>query len=270
MTSGTVYRVKYAPPDPKTYGFQYLPQREVHAISRRLYSTHTRTTESNEVERRLFAANPESIRRTRPHSCCPRSAVTEFDPLAAIAFAQAKSLTNEDLQKIIRRLQRPTTSFEMTAKATNHKEEEPEAPAAPVQMSEEAQHNVRKKIERLRRPTTSTLLKKLGACGYCDDKNIDTEKFNAKVESEKTKEQRFTAAEYQIAITRSRVPTQASLHGKNWCAKYLSETKNDLIFDRQSLPLLSGLRRSPNSKAITSRLHYSKSTNTNETPFTIF
>lgn len=263
MASGLVSMVGKSRPDAKTYGFQYLPQRRVYLISNRLFSAHTRTSEVALIERGnfLFKRNLKAVNSPNPpFSSCPRSGVARYDLLSEIASAQTNTTTNKNLQKIIQRLQRPTTSSNMVkrSKLTNDVSETVvEKPLLDVSPS--------KSFRKHTRPTTSSSLKRLGVCGYCDDVEIDCERFESKIEPDRIRELRLSGAEYKEAVERVRSPTHASMSGQSVCAKMPLVFRTSTV-EKDELPLLCGLARSQTVEEITNRLYYVKRTKTQQTP----
>lgn len=255
-----IQQVKYSPPDPKTYGFQSLSQSRIFEISNRLYSTHTKV--SGPFQKLQC---PRYVTLFRPNT------PMETNSLALIAAVQNKNgnASKKELVKIVQRLQRSTTSHEMVAKTRSQQDKYVPAYFPSPSLSADALLNHQKKLQRLSRPTTSSSLKRLGACVYCDDKDIDTDKFDAILSLELAKERKFTSEEYDKAMKRSRTPTHSSLNGSYLCAKYPADTATAKSRS-ENLPLLSGLSRSHNVDEITVRLHHTKGARTNETLYAKF
>lgn len=252
MASGLIQQVKYILPDPKTYGFQSLPSHQVQAITNRLYSTHTKVSK------------PRRFQNGR-NSAPPRRRVSDYDVVTAIASIQNKIESERQMKKLVRRLQRSTTSSE--TRDMDKSSEQATTPSIPLTGEALATHH--KRLQRLSRPTTASSLKRLGACGYCDDKEIDCEKFDAQLESERETEPRYTPEEYSRAVKRSQTPTHASLNGRYSCSKYPFEATESKL-RQEELPLISGLARSQNVEEITSRLYRMRGARTYETEYVVF
>ncbi|XP_067936663.1 uncharacterized protein [Watersipora subatra] len=259
MASGLIHQIQRSPPEAKTYGFQSLPPKKVDAISRRLYMTHTLV--SSPLQKTQMSNSRGS--RSRPNTA------SAFDPVTAIAGAQNKFTTQKDLEEIVHRLQRATSSSEKFAKNRNSSRTNKKKPllSAVDTLTRDVQV-LHKKIVRLSRPTTASSLKRLGFCSYCMDKDIDKEKFESQLEDELSKDLIFNAKKYSGAVTRSTTPIHASANDKHSCRKCRLKQETKIRWDK--LPLLSGLSRSQTVEEITSRLYYPKHRCLQETPYSTY
>lgn len=277
MASGTVYRRPKLTLRSKTYGYQLVTPERVRSISQRLYSTPTRQkrqpSPSVSVDEGVLFVKSVDLSQaiSIPDS---NNEQTDEETLTAIAsaqpvtntqsVAQAKWIEKErEFQRMVRRLQRPTTSYELyTGKHRSCREKPPFS----LGTMPESVASQKKWLRKMSRPTTASSLKRLNACGYCDDPDIDPVKFDAKLSSEIPQDQVLSQSECSEIVDRLRTPTHAALHGEIECAKYPNEMK---IKPRpRDMPLISGLKRSSNYMEITSRL--SARAKTRQTEYTLF
>ena len=281
MASGTVYRKQLKIPETKTYGFQLLPPRKVRSVSERLHSTPIRQTRSAHAKLAAAAIQFQKVielpeRFVSSAISLPQADVSfqsddqathdTEDPVSAIALAQ-KPATKQDrereLQRIVRRLQRPTTSYEGQVGKHRSCRETGEFSLGKMQESVASQ---KKWLNRLARPTTASALKRLKACVYCDDANPDIVKFEQKLQQILPSDPALNETDCDEIINRLRTPTHATLHGQYECIRYPPEMREKRL--PRDLPLISGLKRSDNYMEITNRLASRKKTR--QTEYTIF
>lgn len=195
-----------------------------------------------------------------------QATINAEDPVEAIAMAQkppSKIEKEREFQRLVRRLQRPTTSYEVQIGRHRSCRDTGKFSLGKMPESEASQ---RKWLSRMARPTTASALKRLRACGYCNDPNLDIEKFEQKLHMELPVDPTLNEADCNQIVDRLRTPTHATLHGQYECFKYPQEMKEKRL--PRDLPLISGLKRSDNYMEITNRLLSRKKTR--QTEFTIF
>lgn len=260
--SGTYYKKVKTPPPPNSYGFKQVNKKELQEILKRVtrstYSAKLYTEEPRQLNNYEHLLN-ESGRRSVA-SACGRHTQTRMSSATTDSInndgKQPRRLTEREMSRLIRRLQRPTTA----TSAQKYPNEEAEnlkqgkiIRAKSADVTAET-NSAFKSFAKLRRPTTATLAKTLNTCHLCYDhenkkKPEELDAFDYDYSDNKV----VPAEEVDFIIGRVSAPTLASLGGRSLCHKlpeYIDEVKI-----RENLPLLSGLSRSKTVKEITERLY---------------
>ncbi|XP_033727878.1 uncharacterized protein LOC117317256 isoform X1 [Pecten maximus] len=239
-------------PKPKTipaYGFEKKKASEVRDITERLSRpTYNRRLSADEPTHLYnFDKSRESsaLRNRTPSSCGRRSALSSSDRQRSAT----RRLTDREMQRLIRRLQRPTESYVI---ATTEQMDEPQGRISRTPIAEE---QIAKTVRRLRRPTTATMAKDINECHLCfEHENKKSTDPPDAFDYDYIMDKSLPPEELDYIVSRMRVQTCSSAHGRR-CAKTPATAYFDEVKARENLPLLSGLARSKNVKDITNRLH---------------
>ncbi|KAL4217075.1 hypothetical protein ACF0H5_023531 [Mactra antiquata] len=248
--SGTYYKKVPPSQQPNSYGFKQVSPKElqdiVKRVSRATYSAKLHSEEPlkvNNYEHLLVDAG----RRSVVSACSKRS-----HSRVSSATIGPRRLTEREMSRLLRRLQRPTTA---TAAMRYKNDEMDDLKQGKIVRAKSADYSGNKKnLDKLRRPTTATLAKDLNSCHLCYEHENKTrpdelDAFDYDYSSEKV----VPAEEVEFIVGRISAPTLCSNGGRNYCQKlpeYIDEVKI-----RRNLPLLSGLERSRNVNEITERLY---------------
>ena len=207
--------------------------------------------------------------RSRVASACSRQTLSRLStPTTDGANSKPKRLSEREMSRLIRRLQKPTETFKLATSMPPTDEDKENMKQGKIVRCQSADIT-RAKVAKLRRPTTATLAKTLNTCHLCYDhenkKNpeekdaFDYDYCNSKV---------VPTEEVDFLVERIKTPTVASVRGRWKCAKtpeYIDEVQI-----RQNLPLLSGLARSKTVREITQRLYPKRHLVPQATPITIY
>ncbi|XP_045178590.2 uncharacterized protein LOC123538502 [Mercenaria mercenaria] len=254
MSFGYYKKTRSAPP-PNSYGFKQVSSKELQEIVKRVskatYSAKLHTEEPGRLNNyeHLLAENG---RRSVASACSRGTQSRVSSAMTSDSGQQPRRLTDREMSRLLRRLQRPTTA----TSAHRYKNEEAEnLKQGKIVRAKSADVNSDKKtLAKLRRPTTATLAKTVNSCHLCYDhenkkKPEELDAFDYDYSDNKV----VPAEELDFIVGRITQPTLSSCGGMNFCQKlpeYIDEVKI-----RENLPLLSGLRRSKNVNEITARLY---------------
>lgn len=239
-----------------SYGFKQVTAKELteilNRVTRSTYSAKIHTEEQRQVNN--YDRVLEESGRRSVLSVCSR------DSLSRVSSANSsnhnnKRLTEREMSRLIRRLQRPTTA---TAAQRFPNEEMDNLKQGKIVRARSADvHTTNKLLAKLRRPTTATLAKTLNTCHLCYDH--ENKKNKAKPQEldvfdyDYGEKKVVPAEEVDFIVGRVSQPTSASHKGRHSCRRlpeYIDEVKI-----REDLPLLSGLSRSKTVDEITNRLY---------------
>ena len=212
--------------------------------------------------------------RHRVASACSRrtpsrlssTATYDSETFGANSEPKPKRLTEREMSRLIRRLQRPTETFRRAISVPHNDEEKENLKQGKIVRPKSADV-IEAKVAKLRRPTTATLAKTLNGCHLCHEhenkKNPEEpDAFDYDYSDPKV----VPAEEMDYIVERMKTPTVSS--AKYLCSKapeYVDEVKI-----RENLPLLSGLARSRTVKDITGRLYPKRRYAPQATPITIY
>ncbi|XP_064621043.1 uncharacterized protein LOC135483908 [Lineus longissimus] len=268
--SGSYYALRRKMPAFKTYGFRKANQSEIDEINRRMM----KPTASSQVSQ-LNLYNDGKDYQKRPRSAClatPCCAKHQFENQRTRV---PKRVNERHINRIVRRLQTPTFSFEAHMaddRLDNLDFVLSKLPPRPRTASSRASSTGDESltVQRLQRPTTATCLKRIGFCFYCDGEE-EMKKYKRRQvqplvgpkikEEEKViipddfnNEKTLTSTELEEVTKRVRTPTHASNGGTPVC-KRLPEATTVTVYDSRSLPLASGLQRTNRIDDIVNRLY---------------
>ncbi|XP_021363553.1 uncharacterized protein LOC110456858 isoform X2 [Mizuhopecten yessoensis] len=252
--SSMYYRQK--DPKPKAipaYGFEKKKAWEVRDITERLSRpTYNRRLSADEpTHMHNFDRSRESsaLRNRTPSSCGRRSAQSLSDRQRSAT----RRLTDREMQRLIRRLQRPTESYAIAL--TEQMEEPMDSKQSRMARTPISEEQISKTVRRLRRPTTATMAKDLNQCHLCyEHENKKSTDPPDAFDYDYIMDKSLPPEELDYVVSRMRVNTCSSAHGRR-CVKTPATAYFDEVKARENLPLLSGLARSKNVKEITNRLH---------------
>ena len=238
------------------YGFDKKTADEVRAITSRLsaQSTYNRRLSANEptyLNNYNLSRENSATRYRTPSACGKRSNLSTDNP--SRQSSAGKRLSERDMQRLIRRLQRPTESY-VVSTTTDHAEEyHVTVKNGKVIQLEPPSEESNKIVRRIRRPTTASRAKDISDCHLCHDHTHKKETDPPDAFDYEYDATKFVAPEeLDYIVSRMRVPTCSSAHGQRTCAK--TPITLDEVKIRETLPLVSGLGRSRNYKEITKRL----------------
>ena len=179
-----------------------------------------------------------------------------------------KRLSEREMSRLIRRLQRPTETFKRATSIPPNDVDKENMKQGKIVRTQSADV-YKARVAKLRRPTTATLAKTLNACHLCyeHENKKNPEEIDA-FDYDYSDPKVVPAEEVDFLVERMKTPTVASEGGKYQCTKipeYIDEVKI-----RENLPLLSGLARSRNVKEITRRLYPKRHLVPQATAITIF
>lgn len=247
---------KKSEPKPKSipgYGFEKKKAWEVRDITERLsrptYNRRLSADEATYMHNFDRSRENSAMRNRTPSSCGRRSAQSSSDRQRSAT----RRLTDREMQRLIRRLQRPTESF---AIATTEPEDElHDLKHVRLVRPPSGDEHTEKTVRRLRRPTTATMAKDLNECHLCyEHENKKHSDPPDAFDYEYIDTRCISPEEMDYIVSRMRVHTCSSAHGRR-CVKTPATAYFDEVKARENLPLLSGLARSKSVKEITNRLH---------------
>ncbi|XP_071100685.1 uncharacterized protein [Haliotis cracherodii] len=231
------------------YGFRKADAEEIAIITQRLtrptYSSLIHTEDSQSVHNYQFIR--EQSRKRRTPSACQKI------PLSAHRKStNDRRFTDWELQRVLRRLQKPTETSEH--KRFFHDDDLRPAQAVTAVNRPKTGDEKTKFLERLVRPTTASRAKSVNGCHLCDEKSREKNKTLAPFEYVYANDTEFEQAVVEEIVERVRSSTHASTRGAKQCCR-LTPARVDEVEIRKGLPLVSGLPRSNTVKEIVHRLH---------------
>lgn len=246
------YRVVTTPAPAEVYGFKKVSAKQLDEITERVTKpTYNRTLATGEQTRvyNYMHSGKSSQRKRAVNFRCSKSAPSSDDK----CNTRSRKYTDKEIHRLIRRLRRPTFSFE-AQKVNKNNDSNEETEKQKLVSKQEATEKEKRRFLRLQRPTTASLAKTLDVCHLCYDherkrKSDPPDAFDYSYDDEKV----VPVEEVDFIIERLRTPTLASKKGSAKCRK--TPPMIDEVKIREDLPLLSGLSRSKSVHEITSRLH---------------
>ena len=202
-------------------------------------------TRSTEQTRALLY---HSSRATSSPTPCPRAWVDTDDQPGR---ASKRPVSPRVIQRLVRRLQRPTIST-MAADGTVSHEYEP-IPVRPQSVPPRTDHR-EKAMERIRRPTTASRLKLYDSCILCEELDMSPLRHRPPHGGVPA----VSEGNMEKIVTRMRTPTHASNGCRVHCRKDAATPMSELLIQQQhrsDLPLVSGLPRSRTVADITNRMY---------------
>ncbi|XP_076459214.1 uncharacterized protein LOC143292630 [Babylonia areolata] len=228
------------------WGFKKVNSAELTGIMERItrptYNSRMHNMECTQVHNYRYT-NTNFLARRSPTSCDRRRSAS------ALPSTGERRLNERELQRIIRRLRKPTVSYEASRYDFSADEELPlPRPLRPKSAVEDRQ----KAFQQLSRPTTASRAKTLGDCTLClDREEQDTKNSLVPFEYDYADDKSVPPEELDFIVDRVSAPTYA--HKKTRCPK--TPKPVDEVKLRSKTPLASGLARSKTVNEIVQRLH---------------
>lgn len=228
----------------KMYGFQLYTKKQVDEVSQRLYTGHTKSTETVERERQKYTNNYI----TNSLICAKAKNAYHAGRCDVIkSSGEMKPIDCKEFQKLIRRLQRPTSNYSIYSLP----KVKPDSIAIrqPVPSSE-----FNKTLGRLVRSTVSSASKALRV-------NADVSTGSAQYWANNGPSSKMMKPEWlEKHVKRVTTPTLASIYAR---AGQQREDNSHIFYNSlvhvKDVPLISGLPRSKNVSEIVNRLTSQKS-----------
>ncbi|KAK7111423.1 uncharacterized protein [Littorina saxatilis] len=230
------------------WGFKKVNPHELTGIldrvTRPTYTSRMHNMECTQVHNNMYH-NTNFLARRSPTACDRRRSAS------ALPRNTNRRLNERELQRVVRRLRKPTVCFEARYDYLPEEELHP-LPPRPSRPKSAPEEDRQKAFLQLSRPTTASRAKTLGDCTLCLDrdeviKNNTLGPFEYDYGDEKT----LPPEELEDIVDRISAPTFA--HKKLRCPKIPKPM--DEFRMRQRTPLASGLPRSKNVKEIVTRLY---------------
>lgn len=259
MASGEYMRVIPDAMPLKVYGFKKVSSRQLEDIVNRL-QRHTHSTETQVNMGELW--NLGNITPRAPYISCKRAPASDSRNRPG---TMKQPMKGKMLEKVIRRLQRPTIST-MAAEGTitpsyelDFRSRSENSKFIRPNSTEEQQ----KLLERIQKPTTASRRKLYGhsQCLLCEDIHTSLVRNTMKlIQEPEGSTHCWKSMEEQNKVPRSRTTTPASAGGRPPCLKKAKPMTNGSpsrsgVSQDSNLPLISGLARSEKVADITDRLH---------------
>lgn len=224
------YRVTREPPPPPRFGFKKVDQKQLQEILSRVtkprLSTPDRPDTSGSTKRPKSSQNGR--RKDYP--------------------------TEQDWQRMIRRLQRPTFSHKMArseSQRSRSREQRQQQQMERVYRPKSTIPTASKGLEKLCRPTTATMAKSLFVCHLCGaNRSSSSPSFDYDFSEHK----HLHPDEVEKITERVRMHTCSSHPDSRPCTRGGGAESPDSMIQDIRLPLISGLDRSKNVSEITNRL----------------
>ena len=242
--SSMYYKVDRKPQEPiKQWGFQKVNRVELRDIVARVQK-NTYLTESYRGEINQCVPSPPR----RPTSTCPKLPRSDEKE-----FRQQKPIPKRWLNRLVRRLQKPTVSTAVAAgKYVCPESSSNQSGKMRPQSAPEERQRI---VHRIQRPTTASFAKRSGrgVCQFCDDDKFAKCKVHAKVFfADYGLGTRYVQTEeLNSIIQRVRTPTKSSSKGRDKCEK----VREPPHINRNRIPLVSGLARTRHVEDIVTRLY---------------
>ncbi|XP_005097535.1 uncharacterized protein LOC101855098 [Aplysia californica] len=259
--SGNYYKVTPSPPKVEGYGFRKVTQEELVDIVSRLtkptYNSRIESDESNKAHNFRYAKSAPP-----PHSpsyCSRRFSVNS----QAGRMLHDKKLSEHELQRLIRRIRRPTKAYQLSRKDYETDDElsiphsRRPSTAAPSRRNNMSASERKKAFSQLSRPTTASRGKSVVECHLCTEEDKELNHTLLPFDYPYADDRSVTIEEVGSIITRVSSRTQASEKGATPCWKAPPDYRR-LRIQSEHLPLVSGLGRSKSVAQIVARLHSSK------------
>lgn len=236
----------------KTYGFQIYTRQQVNRVTWRLYTARTKSTETAERERLMYLKKPASHNFVCAKA---KNAYYAGSNHGAVSSHEKQEISSKELQKLIQRLQRPTSSYTISCAPKD-------VPAYPRVKSShslgcgrQVGTELGKTPHRLTQHTVSSASKRLGACLFCDGPKVNKSKYLETWYDQRQPAKRMTADQLLKHVERLSTPTVSSTYARVNKARADNSdyTCNEPLHGRD-VPLISGLPRSRDIEEIVVRL----------------
>ncbi|CAL1543613.1 unnamed protein product [Lymnaea stagnalis] len=166
-----------------------------------------------------------------------------------------QKLTEQELQRLLRRIQRPTISHQMSRQGSDVDSSRPST-APPHGSSGE---RLKRIIQQLSRPTTASRAKRSTECHLCDEAGRELNRKLVPFEYAYADEKVVSEDEASAIVKRVSSPTKASERGGGSACVRLPPDYDVVHAQSPNLPLLSGLTRSRSVHHVVNRLHHNRS-----------
>ncbi|XP_064598588.1 uncharacterized protein LOC135464934 [Liolophura sinensis] len=232
--SSMYYRVTREPPPPPRFGFKKVDQKQLQEILSRVTKPRLSTPDRPDTSR--STSRPKSSQNGR----------------------RKNYPTEQDWQRMIRRLQRPTFSHKM-ARTQSQKsrsqeqqhQQQKESVCFKLPRSKSTIPTASKGLEKLCRPTTATLAKSLFVCHLC---GANPSSSSSTFDYDYTERKNLQPEEVEKITERVRMHTCSSHPESRPCTRGGGVESPDSMIQDIRLPLISGLDRSKTVSEITDRL----------------
>ncbi|CAG5135022.1 unnamed protein product [Candidula unifasciata] len=217
----------------------------VSRLTKSAHNRHVDTAESNKTH------NNNQLQPTLPPgtpSTCSKSTHSHLPE----HMGDNRKLTDRELQRALRRIQKPTQSY-LLSKNYDRNEKEHISPTPCMSTRPFTSYERKKAFQHLRRPTTASRGKHATECYLCLDDERELNKTPAPFEYYYADDKTVTKEEVECIVTRLVAPPG----GMSTCSR-LSPDYSRLIAQSVRLPLVSGLARSKSVADIVNRLYTSK------------
>ncbi|RUS83989.1 hypothetical protein EGW08_008250 [Elysia chlorotica] len=256
------YRVMPEPPRPEVFGFKKVTQEElgniVSRLSRPTYNSRVHTVEAHKAHnyRKIHSAPPP-----RTPTVCSRRRLSTPNP-------NSRRMTEQELRRFLRRIQRPTRAHIRSRRDYRPEEDDGIMAGDDFATFNAVEHKRRpltaterkKAFFMLSRPTTASKAKSSVECAFCPS-NEEELKANRNLDlpfkyPHAPEVRLVTPGEASSIVSRVSSPTRASLRGGGPPCYRAFPDYDAVRGQHPSLPLVSGLARTPKVSQIVNRLHY--------------
>lgn len=231
------------------WGFKKVNSAELTGIldrvTRPTYNSRMSNMENTQVHNYRYT-NSNFLARRSPTSCDRRRSAS-----ANLAHSQRR-LSERELQRVVRRLRKPTVSYEASRYDFLPAHEADVDPDRVIRPRTAPGEDREKAFQQLSRPTTASRAKTLGDCVLCADRE-ELEMKNSLVPFEYDYGDERSVRPEQLEDIVERISAPTFNHQRQRCPRQ-PRPVNELQI-RQKTPLASGLARSKSVKEIVQRLY---------------
>uniref|UniRef100_A0A0B6Z0F2 Uncharacterized protein n=1 Tax=Arion vulgaris TaxID=1028688 RepID=A0A0B6Z0F2_9EUPU len=249
--SGYYYRVTPEVATSQGYGFRKVCKSEIKEIVARLSKhTYNSRVDSQEPHKTHNYNNLNTTLPPRTPTFCTRLAKDH----ASGNMDVTRKLTEQELQRLLRRIQKPTRSHLLSRNeyAISYHGISIETPTKTLRPSTSNERE--RALQHLSRPTTASKAKHAMECYLCHDDDREMNKSLVPFEYMYANDKQVTNDEINCIVSRLGSSTRASDRGSTICDR-LSPDYESVHAQSLHLPLVSGLARSRSVAEIVGRLY---------------